>query len=56
MEAIKREEPQRARKEVKEITFRCKFCGEDKPLSEMRTVNRFFPPLIVCAKCEKSLN
>ena len=35
------------------ITFRCKFCGEEKPLDEMRTLTRFFPYLTACRECER---
>ncbi len=38
---------------VKETTFKCKFCGESKPLEEIVVLTRFFPPLIVCRDCEK---
>jgi hypothetical protein len=37
----------------KEITFRCRFCGESKPLDDMRTLTRFFPLLVACRECEK---
>ena len=37
------------------ITFTCKHCGKKKPLDEMRTAMRFFPPLIVCQGCWKLL-
>jgi len=37
------------------VTFRCKFCGESKPLSEMRVITTFFPPLIACRDCEKEM-
>ena len=34
-----------------EITFACKRCGKSKPLEEMRTTRRFFPPLTLCRDC-----
>ncbi len=40
---------------AKEITFYCKFCGESKPLSEMTFMTRFFPVLVACRECEKTL-
>jgi hypothetical protein len=40
-------------KETKEITFKCKFCGQTKPLAEMRTLTRFFPLIVACRECEK---
>ncbi|HEY83126.1 MAG TPA: hypothetical protein G4O01_07580 [Dehalococcoidia bacterium] len=42
-------------KETKEITFRCKYCGQNKPLSEMRRITRFFPVLIACRDCERKI-
>jgi len=42
-------------KETREITFRCKYCGKDKPLDDMRRIDRFFQPLITCRECEKKL-
>lgn len=42
-------------KEKKEITFRCNYCGQDKPLEDMRTLARFFPPVVVCRDCEKKM-
>ena len=38
-----------------EITFRCQFCNRDIPIEEMRTINRFFPMLVVCRDCEKEI-
>jgi len=43
-------------KESKIITFRCRGCDKYKPLEDMRTVNRFFPPLVLCRDCEKELH
>jgi len=39
----------------KEVTFKCKYCGETKPLDDMRTLTRFFPPVVVCRECEKKM-
>jgi hypothetical protein len=38
-----------------EIKFLCRRCGLEKPLSEMRSVARFLPVLIVCMDCAKEL-
>ena len=38
-----------------EIKFLCRRCGLEKPLSEMRSVTRFLPVLIVCMDCAKEL-
>jgi len=42
-------------KETREITFRCKYCGRTKPLSEIITLTRFFPPLVACKDCERKM-
>ena len=47
---------EKATKETsKEITVNCKFCGESKPLSEMTFMTRFFPVLVACRSCDKTL-
>jgi hypothetical protein len=48
------QKPQR-KSAYKEITFRCKVCGNEGRLEDMKTANRFFPPLILCRDCEKKL-
>jgi hypothetical protein len=37
------------------ICFKCQNCGREKPISEMRTVTRFVPMLIVCQDCARTL-
>jgi ribosomal protein S14 len=46
-------EPTKAPQE--EIKFRCRRCGRERPLSEMRSVARFLPVLIVCRDCAREL-
>ncbi len=38
-----------------EIRFKCQLCEQQKPLSDMRTVTRFVPVLVVCKDCAKTL-
>ena len=38
-----------------QITFTCKFCGEKKPIDDMKTVDGYFPPVIACSECERKL-
>ena len=38
------------------ITFTCTFCRKQKPIEEMMSVTRFFPPLIACGDCWKLLD
>ncbi|MDP2873414.1 MAG: hypothetical protein Q8P31_12875 [Bacillota bacterium] len=40
---------------MKEITFKCKFCGKNKPVDELRILTRFFPRLVACRECEKGV-
>ena len=55
--AKKKEEKSEAKeaKEAKETTFKCGFCGESKPLSEMTVITRFFPQLVACRDCERKM-
>ena len=39
----------------KEITFKCKFCEESKPIDEMMVLPGFFPPVVACRDCEKEM-
>ncbi len=54
-ETIKKEQSEQSEKEAREITFKCKFCGKDKPLDKMRAISRYFPPVVACSDCEKKL-
>lgn len=36
-----------------QIRFKCQLCEQQKLLSDMRTVARFIPALIVCKDCAK---
>lgn len=36
-----------------EVTFKCRLCEKQKPISEMKVVKRFRPVIIVCQDCEK---
>lgn len=38
-----------------ELTFKCKICGQVKPLSQLREVRRFFPILIACSDCDDKM-
>jgi hypothetical protein len=42
-------------KETGDVTFTCKFCGESKSLDEMILETRFFPILVSCRECERTL-
>jgi transcription elongation factor Elf1 len=37
----------------KEVTFKCRLCEKQKPISEMKIIRRFRPVIIVCQDCEK---
>ena len=54
-EVAKKEEEKAEAEGTRELTFRCGFCGKSKPLSEMRVLTTFFPPLIACQDCEKQM-
>ncbi len=38
-----------------EVTFKCRRCGQEKPLSDMRSITRFLPVLVVCKDCAREL-
>jgi hypothetical protein len=50
-----RHEEKVEKKDGVEITFLCRRCGKNKPISKMRTVTRFVPMLIVCQDCAREL-
>jgi hypothetical protein len=50
-----REKGQAGKSREMEIRFKCRLCGQEKPLNEMRTVTRFVPVLVVCKDCAKTL-
>lgn len=37
-----------------EITFKCKFCGEVKPLREMVILRNFYPLRVACTACNRA--
>ncbi len=55
--------PKKATKEAKETTpevtktpvvFKCKICGAEKPIEEMKVYRQYFPFMVVCKECEKT--
>jgi translation initiation factor 2 beta subunit (eIF-2beta)/eIF-5 len=40
----------------KAVTFKCKFCGKNLPLDEMSIITRYFPPIVSCKACEKTIH
>ncbi len=52
-ETVKRNQTEA--KETREVTFRCKYCGRTWPLADMKTLTRFFPPLIACRDCAEKM-
>jgi ribosomal protein S14 len=51
-QAEKIEQP---KKSPQEVIFRCRRCGRERPLADMRSVTRFLPILIVCKDCAQEL-
>ncbi|MGD0779741.1 MAG: hypothetical protein ABR954_03035 [Dehalococcoidales bacterium] len=35
------------------VTFKCRLCEKQKPISEMKIIKRFRPVIFVCQECEK---
>ena len=40
---------------VSGVTFKCRLCEKQKPISEMKIIKRFRPVIFVCQDCEKTL-
>jgi hypothetical protein len=38
-----------------EVTFKCRLCEKEKPISDMKTITRFRPVVVVCRDCEKDV-
>jgi hypothetical protein len=38
----------------KEILFKCKFCGETRPLSELIMIRQYYPQIPSCKACAKN--
>jgi|PlaIllAssembly_1097288.scaffolds.fasta_scaffold166821_2 transcription elongation factor Elf1 len=38
---------------TKEITFVCKFCEKNRPLSDMVVLRHFYPQVTACKECAK---
>jgi hypothetical protein len=38
-----------------EVTFKCRLCEKEKPISEMRQITRYRPVVVVCRECEKGV-
>jgi hypothetical protein len=38
-----------------DVSFKCSLCGKEKPISDMKTITRFRPVVVVCRDCEKGL-
>jgi hypothetical protein len=36
-----------------EVTFKCRLCEKEKPISDMKLITRFRPVIVVCRDCEK---
>jgi len=46
----------RAKKqETSEVTFKCRICQMQRPISEMKIITRFRPVMVVCQSCEKDI-
>jgi len=43
------------KQETVEVTFKCRLCEVQKPISEMKIITRFRPVMVVCQDCEKDL-
>jgi hypothetical protein len=54
-ETKKKQDTGKEKSAAQEVMFTCRNCERQRPLSEMRTITRFSPVLIVCVDCQKEL-
>jgi len=40
---------------VTQVTFKCRLCEKEKPITEMKLITRYRPVVVVCNECEKGL-
>jgi hypothetical protein len=40
---------------VSGVTFKCRLCEKQKPISEMKIIKRYRPVIFVCSECEKTI-
>jgi hypothetical protein len=40
--------------QTKDISFKCKICGQEKPLTELVILRQYYPQLSCCRECAKS--
>lgn len=38
-----------------ELTFKCRMCGQVKPLSQLRELRRFLPIVMACSDCDDKM-
>jgi hypothetical protein len=39
--------------QTKDVMFKCKLCGESKPISELVVLRQYYPVLSSCKECAK---
>ena len=39
--------------QFKELSFKCRFCGQTKPYVELVVLDQYFPKISVCKECAK---
>ncbi|MBN1693630.1 MAG: hypothetical protein JW845_08780 [Dehalococcoidales bacterium] len=54
-EAKPRSETKSKKSAPKNVTFKCRLCEKQKPISEMKVITRFRPVIVICRDCEKGI-
>jgi transcription elongation factor Elf1 len=54
-EAKPRSETKSRKSVPREVTFKCRLCEKQKPISEMKVITRFRPVIVICRDCEKEI-
>jgi transcription elongation factor Elf1 len=54
-EAKSRSETRSRKSASGDVTFKCRLCEKQKPISEMKVITRFRPVIVICRDCEKEI-
>ncbi len=54
-EAKSRSETKPRKSASGEVTFKCRLCEKQKPISQMKVITRFRPVIVICRDCEKGI-
>ncbi len=47
------ETPKAKETNIKDLCFKCQFCGETKPIDKMVMLRQYYPPKACCKECAR---